>query len=106
MKQFPFHNFTLFVILSLFTGGSPNASRKYSACVGGTGREKIEDNKKRKIIKWDRPGLTYREHPCYIKSFDAKDRYSKPSSNDEGPLHDSLTKLPSCCEPRRNQAKA
>ena len=36
----PFHEFTLFVVLSLFTGGSPNADRKYSACVGGTCREK------------------------------------------------------------------
>ena len=45
-------------------------------------------------------------HPCCIGNSDARDRYSKPSSNDEGPLHDSPTKLPSCCEPRRNQAKA
>ena len=45
-------------------------------------------------------------HPCCIGNSDARDRYSKPSSNDEGPLHDSPTKLPSCCEPKRNQAKA
>ena len=48
-------HFTLFVVLSLFTGGSPNSGRKYSDCVAGTGREKREDNKERKIIKWDRP---------------------------------------------------
>ena len=40
-----FHDFTLFVVLSLFTGGSPNTGGKYFACVGGTGREKREDNK-------------------------------------------------------------
>ena len=39
-----FHDFTLFVVRSLFTGGSPNAVRKYSALRrGGTGREKRED---------------------------------------------------------------
>ena len=36
----PFHDFTLFVALSPFSGGSPNACRKYSACVGGTVHEK------------------------------------------------------------------
>ena len=51
----PFHDFALFVVLSLFTGGSPNSGRKYSDCVAGSGREKREDNKERKIIKWDRP---------------------------------------------------
>ena len=44
-RPVPFRDFTLFVVLSLFTGGSPNAERKYSACIGGTGREKREDNK-------------------------------------------------------------
>ena len=37
LKSVPFYDFTLFVVLSLFTVGS--------ACVGGTGREKREDNK-------------------------------------------------------------
>ena len=44
----PFHDFTLFVVLSLFTAGSTNAGRKYSAHaghVGGTNREKRKDNK-------------------------------------------------------------
>ena len=41
----PFHDFTLFAVLSLFTYGSPNAGGKYSACVGETGREKREGNK-------------------------------------------------------------
>ena len=45
-RPVPFHDFTLFVVLSFH--------RKYSACVGGTGGEKREDNKKHKIIKWDR----------------------------------------------------
>ena len=40
-----FHDFTLFVVLPLLTGGSPNAGRQYSVCVGGTGRKKREDNK-------------------------------------------------------------
>ena len=44
-RPVPFHDFTLFVILSLFTGGSPNEGRKYSPCGGWTGREKREDNK-------------------------------------------------------------
>ena len=44
-RPVPFHDFMLFVGHSLFMGGSPNAGRKYSACVGGTGREKREDNK-------------------------------------------------------------
>ena len=44
-RPVPFDDFMVFVVLSLFTGGSPNASRKYSACVGETGREKREDNK-------------------------------------------------------------
>ena len=34
-RTMPFHDFTLFVVLSLFTTGSPNADIKYSACVGG-----------------------------------------------------------------------
>ena len=34
-RPVPFHDFMLFVVLSLFTGGSPNASRKYFACIGG-----------------------------------------------------------------------
>ena len=50
-----FHDFTLFVVLSFFTGDSSHASRRYSACVGGTVREKRDDNKYHKIIKWDRP---------------------------------------------------
>ena len=54
-RPVPFHDFTLFVVLSLFTGGSPSAGRIYSAHVGGTGREKRDDNKYHKIIKWDRP---------------------------------------------------
>ena len=41
----PFHDFTLFVVFSLFKGGSPKASRKCFACVGRTGCEKREDNK-------------------------------------------------------------
>ena len=45
IRPVPFYDFTLFVVLSLFTGGSPNARRKYPARVGGTGREKREDNK-------------------------------------------------------------
>ena len=32
------HDFKLFVVPSLFAGGSPNADKKYSASVGGTGR--------------------------------------------------------------------
>ena len=44
-RAVPFHDFTLFVVLSIFTGGSPNAGRILSANVGGTGRENREDNK-------------------------------------------------------------
>ena len=43
-RPVPFHDFTLFVVLPLFTGGSPNDSRKYSACVGRSNRKKREDN--------------------------------------------------------------
>ena len=57
-----FYDFTLFVILTLFTNGSLNAGRKYSACVGKTGHEKGEDNKLLKIIKWDRPGYIFLFH--------------------------------------------
>ena len=39
-----FDDFMLFVVLSLFTFGSLNTGRKYSTCVGGTRREKREDN--------------------------------------------------------------
>ena len=46
-----------FMILHYFMGGSPSAGRIYSAYVGGTGREKREDNKYQKNIKWDRPGI-------------------------------------------------
>ena len=45
VRPMPFHDFTLFVVLSPFTAGSSNAGREYSACVGGTLREKREDNK-------------------------------------------------------------
>ena len=41
----PFYDFTLFVVLSLFMGGSLHEGRRYSACVGGTIREKREANK-------------------------------------------------------------
>ena len=51
VRPVPFYDLTLFVVLSLFTGGSPNSGRKYSDCVAGSGREKREDNKERKIIK-------------------------------------------------------
>ena len=44
-RAVPFHDFILFVVLSLFTGYSPNTGRKYSACVGRTAREMREDNK-------------------------------------------------------------
>ena len=45
VRTVPFHNFMLFVVLSLFAVDYPNAGRKYSACIGGTGSEKREDNK-------------------------------------------------------------
>ena len=35
-RPMPFHNLMLFVVLSLFSVGSTNAGRKYSASVGGT----------------------------------------------------------------------
>ena len=44
VRPMPFHDFTLFVVHCLFTAVSPNAGRKYSACVGGTDREKSEEN--------------------------------------------------------------
>ena len=44
-RPMEFHDFMLFVALSLFTAGSLNAGRKYSACVGGIRREKREANK-------------------------------------------------------------
>ena len=34
-RLFPFHEFMLFVVLSLFAGDSSNAGRKYFACIGG-----------------------------------------------------------------------
>ena len=37
--------FVLFVVLSLYTAGPPNAGRTFPACVGRTTREKREDNK-------------------------------------------------------------
>ena len=59
-RPVPFHDFALFVVLSILMGGSPNAGRIYSLCIiGGTVREKIEANKLRKIIKWDRPVSAY-----------------------------------------------
>ena len=54
-RPVPFDDFMLFVVLSLFTCGSPNTGRKYSTCVGGARCEKREDNKYRKIMKWHRP---------------------------------------------------
>ena len=39
-RPISFYDFALFFVLSLFKGGSPNAGRIYSGCVGGTGREK------------------------------------------------------------------
>ena len=49
----------IFVVLSLFMGGSPNAACQKIFCLSMLGelisREKREDNKLRKIIKWDRP---------------------------------------------------
>ena len=47
-RPVPFDDFMVFVVLSLFTGGSPKA-------LGGTCREMREDNKSHKIIKWGRP---------------------------------------------------
>ena len=44
-RPVPFNDFKLFVVLSLLTGGSSNAGRKYASCVGRTGHEKKEDNK-------------------------------------------------------------
>ena len=43
-----FHDFTLFVVLSLFTEDSPNANQAeyfLPACVGGTRLEKKDDNR-------------------------------------------------------------
>ena len=45
VRPIPFYDFVLFVILSLFTDGSPNTYRISSVCVGRTSREKREDNK-------------------------------------------------------------
>ena len=50
-RPVPLHDFTLFVVLPLFTGGSPNADRNYFVHVGGTNRE---------IMKWDRPVIFLR----------------------------------------------
>ena len=45
-RPVPFHDFMLFVVLSLFTGGSPNIERqKDSAFFKGTSREKRGCNK-------------------------------------------------------------
>ena len=43
-RPVPFHDFMLFVVLSLFTGGSLKAGRRYSVHVRRTAREKREDN--------------------------------------------------------------
>ena len=48
-------------------GGSPNADRKYSACVWGTGGEKREINKYLKIIKWYRPARLVVLGPIYLQ---------------------------------------
>jgi len=55
-RPVPFHYFTLFVVHFLSTENSPNAGRKCSACVGGTGREKREDNKHKNLKNGLRPG--------------------------------------------------
>ena len=44
-RTIPFYDFALFIVLSLFTAGSPKGGRIFSACVGRTTREKREDNK-------------------------------------------------------------
>ena len=45
VRPIPFYDFVLYVVLSLFTGSSPNMGRISSACFGRTPREKREDNK-------------------------------------------------------------
>ena len=42
-KPIPFHDFVLFVVLSLFTAGSLYKGRIFSTCVERTTREKRED---------------------------------------------------------------
>ena len=50
--------------------------------------------------------LTCEGQPCCKGNWDATDRYSKPFSNDGGPLHDLPAGLPSCYEPKRSRATA
>ena len=44
-RTIPFYDFALFIVLSLFTAGSSNISRIFSASVGRTTREKREHNR-------------------------------------------------------------
>ena len=53
-RPIPFYDFALFVVLILFTDGSSNAGRIFSAYA--LGEPAVKRVRTTKFIKWDRPG--------------------------------------------------